>query len=114
MTEGDVVLVPLPQVDGRLKIRPGLVLRILPPFNGLLVCGISTQLHQEAKGFDDVIAADDADFVSSGLRTPSLVRLGFLGVATQRSVLGSIGSVDAQRHQKLLKRLASYLTQNVT
>lgn len=113
MNEGDIVLVPLPQVDGQLKVRPGLFLRVLPPFNDLLVCGISTQLHQEAKDFDDIIAADDADFANSGLRAPSLIRLGFLGVATQRSIVGSIGSIDAQRHQKLLKRLATYLTQNV-
>ena len=114
MTEGDIVLVPLPQADGQLKARPGLVLRNLPPFNDLLVCGISTQLHQEAKGFDDIIATDDADFADSGLRATSLIRLGFLGVVPTQVIMGSIGTVDPNRHQKLLQRLADYLTQNVT
>ena len=113
MTEGDIVLVPLPQADGQLKVRPSLVLRSLPPFNDLLVCGISTQLHQEAKGFDDIIATNDADFTDSGLRATSLIRLGFLGVVPMQSVAGSIGAVDPERHKKLLKRLAVYLTQNV-
>ena len=109
MTEGDVILVPLPQANGQLKVRPGLVLRVLPPFDDLLVCGISTQLHQEAKGFDDIISTSDVDFEKSGLRATSLIRLGFLGVAPVQSIAGSIGSVSSQRHQELLKRLAAYL-----
>ena len=113
MNESDIVLVTLLQADGRLKIRPGLVLRVLPPFSDLFVCGISTQLHQEVKGFDDLITVDDDDFVESGLRTTSLIRLGFLGVVPTQNVMGSMGSVDSQRHQKLLKRLAAYLTQNL-
>ena len=114
MTEGDIVLVALPQADGRLKVRPSLVLRILPPFNDLLVCGISTQLHQEAKSFDDLITDEDTDFAKSGLRATSLIRLGFLGVAPTQTVMGSIGSVSSQRHQKLLRRLANYLLRDVT
>jgi mRNA interferase MazF len=44
--EGDVILTQIPQSDGTLKSRPALVLRELPPFRDLLVCGISTQTHQ--------------------------------------------------------------------
>ncbi|MEM6427879.1 MAG: type II toxin-antitoxin system PemK/MazF family toxin [Deinococcota bacterium] len=114
MTEGDVVLVPLPQVDGQLKVRPCLVLRVLPPFNDLLVCGISTQLQHEVKGFDDVVLASDRDFIQSGLRATSLIRLGFLGVIPTSQIAGSIGSIDSQRHQNLLKRLANFLIGNIT
>ncbi len=55
MKEGDVVLTPLPQSDGRTKNRPVVVLRTMPPHDDLLVCGVSTQLHQEVSGFDDVV-----------------------------------------------------------
>jgi hypothetical protein len=55
MTERDVVLTPLPQADGQVKNRPAIVLRGMPPHGDLLVCGGSTQLHQEGVGFDDVI-----------------------------------------------------------
>jgi mRNA interferase MazF len=79
----------------------------------LLVCGISTQLHHEVKGFDDVILTSDSDFVQSGLRATSLIRLGFLGVVPISQVAGSIGSIDSQRHEKLLKRLANFLVQSV-
>jgi mRNA interferase MazF len=79
----------------------------------LLVCGISTQLHHEVKGFDDVIPTSDSDFTQSGLRATSLIRLGFLGVVPISQVAGSIGSIDSQRHEKLLKRLANFLVQSV-
>jgi mRNA interferase MazF len=110
MNEGDIVLVPLPQVDGQLKNRPALVLRKMPPYQDLLFCGISTQLRQEVKGFDDIINSSDSDFSVSGLRTTSLIRLGFLAVLPVKDVVGTLGSVDSSRHQRLLKRLADYLT----
>jgi mRNA interferase MazF len=50
MKEGDVVLAALPQADGKSKLRPVLLLRqLLPPYNDFLVCGISTQIHQQIK-----------------------------------------------------------------
>jgi len=44
MKQGDVILTSMPQADGQVKNRPALFLRILPPFDDALVCGISTQL----------------------------------------------------------------------
>ena len=66
MKEGDVVITPVPQADGTVKNRPAIVLREMPPYKDLLVCGVTTQLHQEVKGFDEVISPTDADFSSSG------------------------------------------------
>lgn len=80
MNQGDVVLTPVPQANGILKNRPAIFLREMPPYRDLLVCGISTQLHQEVKGFDEVFDQTDSDFAASGLRTTSLIRLGFLAV----------------------------------
>ena len=47
MKEGDVVIVAMPQANGSVKNRPTIILREMPPFQDMLVCGISTQLHQE-------------------------------------------------------------------
>ena len=55
MNQGDVVLTPVPQANGILKNRPAIFLREMPPYRDVLVCGISTQLHQEVKGFDEVV-----------------------------------------------------------
>ena len=109
MKEGDIILTPIPQADGQTKNRPALFLRIMPPFDDALVCGISTQLHQEVTGFDVVIASEDADFVSSGLVADSLVRLGFLAVIPKTKIVGSIGFISSERHKKLLKNLSAYL-----
>jgi mRNA interferase MazF len=40
MNEGDIVFAPLPQADGRIKNRPAVLLRRLPPFGDWLVCGV--------------------------------------------------------------------------
>jgi mRNA interferase MazF len=109
MTEGDVVLTPLPQADGQVKNRPAVVLRAMPPLGDLLVCGVSTQLRHETPGFDEVIRPDDPDFATSGLRAASLIRLGFLAVLPVSSFLGSIGSISSERHCRLVQRLSEYL-----
>ena|SRR5438093_7390965 len=61
MKEGDVVLTPIPQADGVIKNRPAIILREMPPYRDFLVCGVSTQLDKEVKGFDEVIDVTDDD-----------------------------------------------------
>jgi mRNA interferase MazF len=109
--EGDLVLTPLPQADGRVKNRPCIALRQMPGFGDWLVCGVSTQVHQEVPGFDDPILANAADFGTSGLKAPSLIRLGFLAVLPEDRLLGAIGALPRDRHRRLLQRLSVYLMQ---
>jgi mRNA interferase MazF len=113
MNEGDVVLTPLPQADGRVKNRPAVALRELPPYGDLLVCGVSTQVYQLVSGFDELIIRSDADFSTSGLLADSVIRLGFLAVLPRKSILGSIGAISPQRHRRLLHRLSAYLVEKV-
>ncbi len=49
MKESDVVIVAMPQADGSVKNRPTIVLREMPPFQDMLVCGVSSQLRQEVR-----------------------------------------------------------------
>ena len=109
MNEGDVVLTPLPQANGQVKNRPAIVLRRMPPFGDLLVCGVSTQLHHQVVDFDDLIEPSHPDYFASGLKAPSLIRLGFLAVLPVSSFTGTIGTISSDRHRNLLERLASYL-----
>jgi len=109
MTGGDVALTPLPQADGRTKPRPAILLRQMPPFGDWLVCGVSTQLHQEVAGFDETIGPSHPDFPRSGLKAPSLIRLGFLVVLPADRLLGILGSISSERHQRLLQRLGAFL-----
>jgi mRNA interferase MazF len=110
MKEGDVVLTPVPQADGSVKSRPAILLREFPPYKDFLLAGISTQLHQEVKGFDEIVSSSDPDFAASGLKSESLIRLGFLAVLPRAKIAGSVGAISTERHKRLLNTLADYLT----
>jgi len=114
MTQGDVILTPVPQADGKLKNRPAIILKEMPPYGDLLVCGVSTQIHHHVKDFDEIISSEHEDFKSSGLLSKSLIRLGFLAVLPRSRIMGSIGSISPERHKRLLKTLSDYLTSNST
>lgn len=109
MKEGDVVLTTFQQADGTTKNRPAIVLRVMRPFGDLLICGVSRQLRHRVADFDEVIAPTDSDFASSGLADTSLIRLGFLALLPAAEFLGDIGSISPERHNRLLRSLASYL-----
>ncbi|MGE3800703.1 MAG: type II toxin-antitoxin system PemK/MazF family toxin [Candidatus Kapaibacterium sp.] len=107
--EAEVVLITLRQSNGQAKVRPAIVLRAMPPFHDLLLCGISTQLRHSTLNFDEMIRSIDTDFQDSGLDRESLIRLGWLMVVPRTEIIGTIGSISAERHQRLLRNLASYL-----
>ena len=112
MKAGDVVLASLSQVDGQQKIRPALLLCQTPPFGDWLSCGISSQVRHHVPGFDELITPDDRDFVGSGLRGGSLIRLGFLGTLTAPEIGGVLGAIAADRLQRLRRNLARHLDPN--
>lgn len=109
MREGEVILTPLPQADGKVKPRPALALREMPRYGDFLVCGVSTQVHLLVPDFDELITSQDQDFTGSGLLADSLIRLGFLAVLPRKHIMGSIGAISPHRHRRLLKRLSNYL-----
>ena len=109
MKQGDVVLTPLAQADGVIKNRPAVALCQMPPFGDWLVCGISTQLHQQVAEFDEILNVSDSDFATSGLKAPSLIRLGFLAVMPASKFLGVIGSISKERRVRLLRKLSEHL-----
>jgi mRNA interferase MazF len=107
--EGEIVLVSVLQGDGGAKKRPVVLLKELHAYGDFLVCGLSTQLHQEVPDFDEVIGPDDSDFASSRLKTNSLIRLGFLAVITKVQAQSPIGHISKERLKRLQTRLANFL-----
>ncbi len=65
---GQIVLFRFPRTDlAEGKLRPALLIREAPgPYDDWLICMISSQLHQQIPGFDEVIEDGDSDF--SGIR----------------------------------------------
>jgi len=109
VNEGQVILIALPQSDDRDKRRPALVLRRMPGFNDLLVCGISSRLSRAVPDFDLVLSSGSDDYAQSGLVTDSVIRLGYLTVIPASKASGAIGSVSHSTHRMLIERLCDYL-----
>jgi mRNA interferase MazF len=114
MKPSSIILTNVSQADGKSKLRPAVVLCKLPKYNDLLVCGISSQIHQVVDGFDEIINEHDSDFKNSGLAITSLIRLGFLAVLQQKNIAGTIGTISDERHNRLLHHLSDYLLRKIT
>jgi mRNA interferase MazF len=111
MNPGDVCLILIPQVGGGApKLRPALILATLPgPYQTLLVCGISSQLHTIIPDWDELIQPSDTDFASSGLHQASIIRLSFLYATQPTEITGVIGAVEPDRLDRLLMRLSDHV-----
>ena len=109
MKPGDLLLASLETSDGGSKIRPVILLDTIPPYGDLLVCAVSSQLRLEVPGLDAVIGPQDEDYVSSGLRLPSLVRTGQLAVKRRSLFHGRIGRISAARRLRLVQNLCRFL-----
>ena len=111
--EAEVVLLGFIQADGQRKVRPAIVLREMLPFNDLLLCGVSSQLRHYVVSLDEKLTPVDKDFKASGLNRESLIRLGWLMVVPKTEIIGTIGSIAIERHQRLLQKLSAYLLLSV-
>ena len=106
--EGKIILTTFPQ-GRQQKLRPALVLREFPKYGDILVCGITSQLHQYIPDFDLVIDSSNPDYRFSGLKMPGICRLNMLTMLRLINVNGTIGKISATSHDALLKTLANYL-----
>ncbi|HRQ87253.1 MAG TPA: type II toxin-antitoxin system PemK/MazF family toxin [Bacteroidia bacterium] len=109
LSEGEIVLARLPQADGGAKLRPVLLLRKLPGFGDYLVCGVSSQLHQGIPGFDLWLDENSAGYASTGLRTASVIRLGFLAVVPIDRMERRLGKLPPEGLKTLQETLGRYL-----
>ena len=111
IAEGQIVLFKFPQTDQtKGKLRPALVLRRLPgPYNNWLICMVSSHLDQKVPDFDEIITPDDSDYKESGLKVPSLIRIGRLAVVDGDILLGKLGQVDALRLLRIKQKLSRWI-----
>lgn len=111
---GQIVLFQFPQADAAQgKLRPALLLGRLPgPYDDWLMCMISSQMHQFITGFDEVVDRGDADFSQSGLKSPSVIRVGRLAVVEGGILLGAVGEIEVKRLNRIKKNLSDWLTKS--
>ena len=110
MKEGEIILVNILTSEGNYKKRPALILKVLPKFNDLLLCGISSQIQQIINDFDLLLSPNSIDFQTSGIIKESIIRLGYLTVLPQHFVEGKIGYISNDSHKLLIQRLCDYLS----
>lgn len=107
MNPGDVVLLPLLDATGAIKLRPAIYLAPLPgPYQTMLLCGCSTQIHTLIRDWDELLQSGDADFAGSGLRQASITRLSYLRSARPTEIRSVIGHIAPDRLDRLRIRLA--------
>jgi mRNA interferase MazF len=58
---------------------------------------ISSQFSGEVEGLDEKISEQDDDFISSGLKQTSLIRVVRLAVVDHNILLGAIGEIGTAR-----------------
>jgi mRNA interferase MazF len=78
MKPGKLALLRFPHVDlEEGKLRPVLLIAPVPGnYPDWLVAMVSSRLEQAIPGFDEIIKEEDPDFVTSGLKRPSVIRIG--------------------------------------
>lgn len=102
MKPGTIVIIKLPQKDGKRKSRPALVLGSRAASKTeFLFCGISTQLHEYREGFDDIISFQDGDYEASGLADTSVFRMNYLSVLPRDCIRRTIGVISKERLDRL-------------
>ncbi|MCW4046378.1 MAG: type II toxin-antitoxin system PemK/MazF family toxin [Candidatus Bathyarchaeota archaeon] len=109
---GQVVLFRFPQTDlEEGKLRPALLVAKLPgEYDDWLICMISSQTRHYVVGFDEMVRETDEDFVQSGLKVASVIRVGRLAVVSGDILLGAIGEISPERLSRVKQRLASWLS----
>ena len=110
--EGQIVLFTFPQTNqGPGRLRPALVLRSLPgPHNDWLICMISTRLHQEVPELDDVVRESAPDFLLTGLKTTSLIRVTRIAIVSADLLHGTVGNLAADRLERIRSRLGRWIS----
>jgi mRNA interferase MazF len=113
---GQIGLLKFPEVDLiHGKNRPVLLLAKVPGlYEDWLVCMLSSQLQQGLKDFDEIIHRNDEDFQESGLKVPTVIRIGRLAVVSLDLLIGSIGSIDEDRLLRIKKKLAEWIFEGQT
>jgi mRNA interferase MazF len=108
---GQVALMAFPRTDLRPgKRRPVLLLARVPgPYEDWLICMFSTKLEQAQPGFDETIGSGASDFEESGLKVPSVIRVGRLAVASEEVLIGAIGRIGDHRLHQIRETLAHWI-----
>jgi mRNA interferase MazF len=111
MKRGEIALAVLPQTDGEEKSRPVLLLGRLPGYGDWLVLGISSQVAKAVDDWDLKLDPTLAEFRKTGLKAPSIVRLGFVATIPSARIRGVIGTLPPPSLDVVVLRLSDFIVE---
>lgn len=112
MKSGDIVLVRFPQADLTTgKLRPALVVAIAPSrHSDLLLVLISSRIHQAIPNFDDIIDTSDNDYLVTGLKVTSVIRLSRLATVEPSIISARLGNISQERLKRIKTKLINWMS----
>ncbi|MBL0953141.1 MAG: type II toxin-antitoxin system PemK/MazF family toxin [Leptospira sp.] len=110
---GKICLAELPQVDGRKKKRPILILSKLPSRDHWFVCGVSSKKYDMVSGFDETIPTEVSYFKQTGLKSSSTIKLGFVSYLDEGRIEGIMGELPREVYDLLIRRFLDQLSLNL-
>jgi mRNA interferase MazF len=107
MIKGKIVLVPFPFDDlSASKVRPAVCLtNTIGPNNHVIVSFISSRIPTDFLETDLILDANQEDFIKTGLRVSSLLRLHRLMTVTTAILLRELGELPSRVQDELDNRL---------
>ncbi|MGB5596542.1 MAG: type II toxin-antitoxin system PemK/MazF family toxin, partial [Crocosphaera sp.] len=87
---GQIVLFKFPKTNlATGKLRPALLIKKLPyGYKDWLACMISSNIKQQIIQLDEIIAFKDSDFLQTGLKSESVIKVSRLAVVSENILLG--------------------------
>ena len=107
MTKYKVVLIPFPFDDlSNNKVRPAVCLtEPIGQYRHVVLAFITSRVPEELLETDILIASDDEDFETSGLKVSSVLRLHRMMTATTSIIRREMGQLSEAREEIVKKKL---------
>ena len=71
---------------------------------------ISTQINQAINNFDEIVYEDSNDFVLSGLKKASVIRISRLSIVTEGILFGNTGEIANERLHRIKLKIAKWIS----
>ena len=102
--KGKIVLIPFPFTDlTSAKLRPALVL--LESENDCVVAFISSRVPTKSSSTEILIREDHKEFVGTGLKRSSVLRLDKVATVSKRLMLGELGQIGESLRREVNRKL---------
>ncbi|QLE58393.1 type II toxin-antitoxin system PemK/MazF family toxin [Nostoc sp. TCL26-01] len=102
LSKGDIILTQFPFTDlSQTKLRPAVILWVDSIKDEITLCFISSQNVNNLTSEEFAILDSDPDFVKTGLRISSKVRVTRIATLNRLLVVRRLGQLTTQQIQKL-------------